>query len=121
MKNLLYFFLLINMYSCQKNQLAEKSSLFREAIKTAFLEYENTPFLRNDIFSDFSEDEIEQYRGMGINIWKKDELFMLGIREFISIYQIELHAQELEINFFLNRRGQGPQPESIKFRIDEKY
>lgn len=121
MKHCLYFLLVIGMFSCQKNHLAEKSSLLREAITTAFQDYKNIPFLNNEIFSDLSQDDILQYQELGIQIWKKDELFMRGIREFISIYQVELKRNELEINYFHNRRDQEPRPESIKIRVEEKY
>lgn len=95
------FLFLPGYFSCEKNyHVVKESEAFREALKTPFVENQNLPILKNEFFKDFTPGEIRYYQDMGVNIWKKDELFMRGLTNFISIHEITLNGNDVLVNNF---------------------
>ncbi|MCB0686669.1 MAG: hypothetical protein KDC53_09090 [Saprospiraceae bacterium] len=106
-------------FSCQKNQLLVKESeAFREALKSPFLKSQSLPILKNEFFKDFTPEEIRTYQDLGINIWGKEDLFMRGLANFISIYDVTLKDNDLlVINFRYYDDHQMGLESSIRYQI----
>jgi hypothetical protein len=79
--------------------LAKESDLFKEALRQPLIKNQNLPILKNEFFEGFSTEEINDYIASGTNIRRLDDLFMMGISDFITIYQIELEDDRLAIHF----------------------
>lgn len=117
MKLIPILYLIFVCISCEKNQYIErKSELFREALENPLVEGMDLPILKNEFFRDFTRDDFEHYRDLGINIWGKDDLFMRGTTDFISIYEIELKGDLLVIHFRTYYQDQEPAEGKINFR-----
>ena len=116
MNRLILLMFLMSIFACQKNIVPlKKLDLFREALRKPLVKNQNLPILHNEIFDEFSNMEINEYAKEGINIWSREDLFMRGISDFITIYEVNLRDEILVINFRYRVRKQIFH-ESVHFR-----
>ena len=100
MNRLIVLACLFLIAACQENIVpSKKSDLFLEALYQPLLKNRNLPILKNEFFDQFNKVEIDKIVAGGINIWSREALFMRGISEFITIYEVDLKNDQLVINF----------------------
>ena len=118
MRLALCLLIILSFFSCTKNYyLEKKSDLFREAIKKPLVEGKNLPILKNKFFAEFTKEDFANYRQLGINIWGKDDLFMRGTSDFISIYEVDLKENLLTINYRYYEGDRDPVEQSLRFQL----